>query len=571
MPELSQYELEREANIARNRALLEQLELKQAVEDLGVPRPKVKPKAKPVQETKRKREPSELEAPRRSSARLRKVIDPNESPGKRRKREGETEKQREIERLAAEERARIAGLPRHQDLELSMLAEEGQDIGPLTSELLTITHESYPRHVADTETYPHECDKQDATAAKELRQRLKSMKIISRAKVTQNRVYSCAYHPDIRKDLIFFGDKHGQLGIWDARAPPEESVDEDGDIVASDNKEAGRYWRLQMHWPATSKSSISCIKFDPVNSHKLYTSSYDCTLRCLSFTTGISHEVYSTNERLICSIDLNPFGHELWLSDGVGGVTHLDLRQHKSKASWYALSDQKIGCISINPAKPHFLLTASNSRYLKIWDVRKLRNSLTDVTDDAPTSPASSPKSRRKSSVSKSTQFSSEVLGDFLESKQGKGCLRGEWRHDKSVSSAYWDARGSQIVSTSYDNTLRLWNFTSPLFETDASLSTSQPFGHIQHNCMTGKWLTMLRAQWNPNPNAYPHFTIGNMDHSLDVFSCKGELVARLSDRQRISAVQAVTASHPSIIERAVSGNGSGRCVLWATEDVGYS
>lgn len=88
---------------------------------------------------------------------------------------------------------------------------------------------------------------------------------------------------------------------------------------------------------------------------------------------------------------------------------------------------------------------------------------------------------------------------------------------------------------------------------------------------MQGKWLTILRAQWTPNTDVYPHFTIGNMDHSLDIFSCRGELITRLHDRQRISAVQAVTASHPNIVERAVSGNASGRCVLWAPQDIEYS
>jgi WD repeat-containing protein 76 len=57
------------------------------------------------------------------------------------------------------------------------------------------------------------------------------------------------------------------------------------------------------------------------------------------------------------------------------------------------------------------------------------------------------------------------------------------------------------------------------------------------------------------------------MRHSLDVFACSGELVARLADPKRITAVQAVTVLHPSIVERAASGNGSGRCVLWAPAD----
>ncbi len=50
-------------------------------------------------------------------------------------------------------------------------------------------------------------------------------------------------------------DKHGQLGIWDARAPREEVEDEDGDVSQTSTKEDGKYWRLQVHWPATSKSA----------------------------------------------------------------------------------------------------------------------------------------------------------------------------------------------------------------------------------------------------------------------------------------------------------------------------
>ena len=69
------------------------------------------------------------------------------------------------------------------------------------------------------------------------------------------------------KYRLFLPDKHGQLGIWDARAPPDEEED-DGDI-APENREGGKYWRFQLHWPATPKSSISCIKMDPLDSHNV--------------------------------------------------------------------------------------------------------------------------------------------------------------------------------------------------------------------------------------------------------------------------------------------------------------
>jgi len=64
-----------------------------------------------------------------------------------------------------------------------------------------------------------------------------------------------------------FADKYGQLGIWDARARPDEE-DDDGDI-ALENREGGKYWRLQLHWPANAKSSISNIKVDPIDSHNV--------------------------------------------------------------------------------------------------------------------------------------------------------------------------------------------------------------------------------------------------------------------------------------------------------------
>jgi hypothetical protein len=77
--------------------------------------------------------------------------------------------------------------------------------------------------------------------------------------------------------LRLWQDKHGQLGIWDARAPPDDVADDDEDI-APDNREGGKYCRLQLHWPATSKSSISSIKLDPIDSHNVRRRPYSALL-----------------------------------------------------------------------------------------------------------------------------------------------------------------------------------------------------------------------------------------------------------------------------------------------------
>ncbi|KAF7304928.1 DNA damage-binding protein CMR1 [Mycena kentingensis (nom. inval.)] len=559
------YEKERAANIARNKALLEKLDLKNAAADLAPPKPPKK-QAKPVQANKPKKQNAPPEA-RRQSARLRNAVDLSDlSPAKRKRVEAEREEARakqEEDRLEAEEKERAAKRPRHDDLTLATLAEDedGEDLTALSA-LFETTAQSARRGARDEDTYQSDEETEDDKFVAELREKVADLKIASRAKVTQNRIYSAAYHPDVSKDLVFFGDKHGSLGIWDARAPVDEVEDEDGDVAPVNGSE-GKSWNLQLHWPATSKSSISCVKIDPTNSHNIYTSAYDCTIRATSFPAGVSREVFATDDVLISSLDVAPNGTDMWVADGMGGVWHRDLRQDKTVAVRYGLSDQKIGCVSVNSSRPHFLVTSSNSRSLKIWDVRKLQNVLNG--DTPPTPPPSSPGGPFLAPVSTANlEAEFDTVVQYAASKKGKGALRADWRHDKSVSSAYWDPRGRYVVSTSYDDTLRLWDISPANMEASAPFPSSRPFGRIRHNCQTGKWLTILRAQWSPNPDVYPHFTIGNMDHSLNVFSCKGELIARLADSSKITAVQAVTASHPTIVERAVSGNGSGRCVLWA-------
>ena len=56
--------------------------------------------------------------------------------------------------------------------------------------------------------------------------------------------------------------------------------------------------------------------------------------------------------------------------------------------------------------------------------------------------------------------FDADVVNQYIAKPEGTGTFRGEYPHNKSASSAYWDPRGRQIVSTSYDDTLRCM-FTS--------------------------------------------------------------------------------------------------------------
>ena len=156
----------------------------------------------------------------------------------------------------------------------------------------------------------------------------------------------------------------------------------------------------------------------------------------------------------------------MWISDNSGGVT----RWPTGKTRRYELSDSKIGTISVNPTRTHFLLTASNSRFIKyvrykqgfmccslsllgIWDARKLRLHLTWSGRLA------------VGELTHSTlNFDAGVVNQYVESTKRKGAFRAEFLHSKPPSSAYRDPRGRQIVSTSYNDRLQCTlNFFSKL------------------------------------------------------------------------------------------------------------
>lgn len=120
----------------------------------------------------------------------------------------------EEERLAAEERTREAKKPRHGELDLETLAgqEEWEPgaLSGLSSRLQSLLQTRHPRRTADQDAFVFEKDKKEEAEVEALRERLKDMKVVARAKVTQNRVYCAAYHPDPTMDLIFFGGGCGR-------------------------------------------------------------------------------------------------------------------------------------------------------------------------------------------------------------------------------------------------------------------------------------------------------------------------------------------------------------------------
>jgi WD repeat-containing protein 76 len=86
---------------------------------------------------------------------------------------------------------------------------EAEPVMTLTATLEVATQTPQPRQLGSQEDFVYE-DEQEKHEVAELKAKLKPMKIVARAKVTKERVYSAAYHPEITKDLIFFGGKYAK-------------------------------------------------------------------------------------------------------------------------------------------------------------------------------------------------------------------------------------------------------------------------------------------------------------------------------------------------------------------------
>ncbi|GAA5896765.1 hypothetical protein JCM5296_002996 [Sporobolomyces johnsonii] len=389
-----------------------------------------------------------------------------------------------------------------------------------------------------------------ALDAKRLTEEVEPLGLRTILKVVPDRIYSLCVHPDPTKDLVFAGDKTGHIGVWDATDAgklvqntsngsildgEDAKMDEDEEEQEEPERSKGRFWVWQGH----QQNSVSSLKFRPNETNKIYSSSYDATVRVHDFTTGTSEEVLDcdefVDEGLIHTFDFDPTGNEIWASDGEGGLMWRDLRQSKDKTKRWQIDKAKVGCISINPANPTLAATSHLKRELRLWDLSKLR------------------------ALPTKTHFDDVVDKAMVVS----------YPHEKAVTSAYFDPSGTRLASTSYDDCIRIWDIDPYKPDILSQPKKFNPKKTIDHNCQVGAYVTVLRARWSTvSPSiSPPHLHVGDMRRHLDLYSPDGARVKAFSSDE-ITAVPAVTASHPSLPGKYYGGAASGKVSFWTTEVV---
>ncbi|ORX91415.1 WD40 repeat-like protein [Basidiobolus meristosporus CBS 931.73] len=348
----------------------------------------------------------------------------------------------------------------------------------------------------------------EAQDEKELLSKLQGLRIRHQeptVKVTPERIYSSAFHPSKEKILLCAGDKFGTLGIWDVNSEDTN----DGEPI--------------VHHYKAHPSTISTVMYSTSNNHRLYSASYDGTVKYLDVNQEQFVEAYSAKaddnaSTLINNcLDIDPNNDQLvYISNVEGQLIICDVRSKSgSSTGVYQLHNKKIGGIHINPVRSDILITASNDRSMRVWDLRLMKKTPSD-------------------------EYQSVA----------------SFEHTKAVTAAYWSSDGARIANTCFDDSIRIFQNEGDKFE--------KPI-RISHNNRTGRWLTLFRPMWCPVTYQTPPFLIvGNMNRWVDVFSgTTGQLLHTLSDTDRITAVPAVNTFHPNM-PIIGSANASGRMMVWS-------
>ncbi|KAH9214945.1 WD40-repeat-containing domain protein [Leptodontidium sp. 2 PMI_412] len=509
--EMSAFERSRLANIATNQAI---------VKDLSSAAAKIAPKpvgGPKTTATRKKAAPVKREEPRptRTSSRLAGI----EADSETQKRKAEVEYEFALEQAKAK-KLRVSG-----DLNFSDIVVDGKKWNKDDGFLSGIMRGAQPNVRTFTEDDVKETTDEGLKA---LRERMSGLELYegyepNQIKITPERVYSLGFHPSPDKALIFAGDKMGNMGIFDASQTGEDvKAEQDDDDEEPDVPEPA-ITALKLH-----SRTITSFVF-PADGNHLFSASYDSSIRKFDLQKGVAVEIFapaSVNEDLPISCISIPSSDQniLYFSTLEGSFGRHDMRTKAADAEIWQLTDKKIGGFANHPLHPHLIATASLDRMLKIWDLRSI-------------------KGKGESQVP---------------------ALMGEHTSRLSVSHASWSA-GGHIATSSYDDTIKIHSFPNAgNFKPGQDLDEKamQPTAVIKHNNQTGRWVTILKPQWQERPeDGIQKFAIGNMNRFVDVYSSGGEQLAQLSG-EGITAVPAVAHFHPTK-DWVAGGTASGKLCLW--------
>ncbi|KAK0625175.1 WD repeat-containing protein [Bombardia bombarda] len=519
-PAMSAFERKRLENIANNNAILSGIS---TTADKIIPKaapPRSKPRTSTTPRAKREPARTQPARPTRQSSRLA-GLDASSEVLKRKL---------EVEAEVANERARAKKFRVSGDLNLGDIKVEGSKWeagidGMASLKGLALGLQARGARPGVRTFTEDDVEGTTDKGLKDLRLRMSGLKLyekwaVNDIKIVPQRVYALGFHPTEDKPIIFAGDKEGQMGVFDASQEVVTVEDDDPDAEPD-------YLDPVISAFKTHSRTITSFHFSTVDANAVYSGSYDSSIRKLDLAKGVSTQVFAPAEvdddLPISAIDSPSSDPNILIFSTLhGSLGRHDVRTKPAEAEIWGLTDQKIGGFSLHPAQPHLVATASLDRTLKIWDLRKITGKGRDLRHPA---------------------------------------LLGEHESRLSVSHASWSSAG-HIATSSYDDLIKIYEFPDAgEWEPGHDIPGNEmaPVHQIRHNNQTGRWVTILKPQWQRHPrDGLQKFVIGNMNRFVDVFAADGEQLAQL-DGDGITAVPAVAHFHLTM-DWVAGGMGVGSC-----------
>ena len=321
------------------------------------------------------------------------------------------------------------------------------------------------------------------------------------AKCTERAVTHADFHPSTSEIILASGDKDGNVSLW---------------RVDDEDEDTHGVYCFKPH-----SQYVSHVKFGNGNGiigSNLLSCAYDGHVWLLDSERGEFLELFSGAEHDIefASMETNVDGNVIYGGDNDGMLNLIDLRASTKKlAAQFALGEKRINTVSFNTNDLCSIATSSAMRKgggeICVWDLRK-------------------------------------VCGISSSTKQQKPVH--QLLHKKSTQSAYWNPDGKRLLTTCYDDCVRVWN---------PSVSSTKPEVSIRHNTQTGRWVLPFRAKWVGDDG----IAVGSMKREVEIFDAQsGKRSLRLHSPELMTAIPSRVAVHPTA--NIVAGcTSSGRCHIY--------
>ncbi|KAL1007421.1 hypothetical protein UPYG_G00086580 [Umbra pygmaea] len=241
--------------------------------------------------------------------------------------------------------------------------------------------------------------------------------------------------------------------------------------------------------------AVASMAFSRSRPTDLLTLSYDGTLRSTNVTKAIFDEVYWTGDGLKTFDFLSHDCSTLLVGNSNGDVAIIDRRTSgTSHESLHSLDNSVVSCVHVHPVQNHIFMVPQNS-IVSIYDIRCMKKS--------------------------SSEPVSQLFG-----------------HSDYISSAYFSpGTGNTVLTSCKDDRIRIYDTSEMISE--APLLTS-----IKHEMETERWMSDLKAVWDPKKDDC--FVVGSIEHPgrIQVFQDNGQLLHSIQ-HPKIKKKILTTAFHP--------------------------